>query len=82
MSCLSGTRSQKSYSDANGPPVSRAARIAASAESPRPLIADIPKRMRPSGTVKDRSESLTVGGRTFIPIDFASAMYFTICELA
>ncbi len=62
------TRAQKSHSDSNGPPSSRAALIASTAEKPTPLTASRPKRMLPSETTKSWSERLTSGGRISMPI--------------
>jgi len=62
------TRSQKSHSDVNGPPSSRAAMIASTAAAPTFLTASSPKRMLPPATLKSWPDSLTSGGSTSIPI--------------
>ena len=62
------TRAQKSHSDVNRPPSSRARLIASTAAWPTPLTALSPKRMLPSTTTKRWSDSLTSGGRISMPI--------------
>ena len=62
------TRSQKSHSEVNGPPSSRARLIASTAAKPTPFTASSPKRMLPSTTMNSWSDSLTSGGRISIPM--------------
>ena len=62
------TRSQKSHSDVNGPPSSRAPLIFSTAAKPTPFTASSPKRMLPSTTTNSWSDSLTSGGRISMPI--------------
>jgi hypothetical protein len=79
FTALKSTRSQKSKSDLKGPSFFRASRIDSTAPSPTFLIAASPKRMSFSPTtVKNMSEALTSGGRTWRPISFAEPMYSTI----
>ena len=74
LATVGSTRSVKSQREANEPPLSRAATIAAAAASPTFFTALSPKRIFPSTTAKSRWDELTSGGSTAIPI---SAQAFT-----
>ena len=62
------TRSQKSHTDSNGPPRSRAVRIASTAAWPTFFTASRPKRIDLPLTTNPWSEELTSGGMTSISI--------------
>ena len=68
VTCCQSTRSQKSQMERNSPPSPRACTMARTALSPTFLTADRPKRILPSRTAKSRSEALTSGGRTSMPM--------------
>jgi hypothetical protein len=68
LTARGSTRAQKSHSELNGPPCSRARLIACTAWCPTPLTASRPKRMLPPTTTNSWSDSLTSGGRISIPI--------------
>jgi hypothetical protein len=68
LTARQSTRSQKSHSDVNGPPSSRARMIASTAAAPTFLTASSPKRMLPSETTKSCPDWLTSGGSTSMPI--------------
>ncbi len=68
------TRRQKSQSDSNGPPASRAEMMAATAFSPTPLVAVRPKRIsRSPVTAKSERLTLTSGGSTDRPMSVQQA---------
>ena len=68
LTVRASTRSQKSHSELNGPPSSRARLIASTAAKPTPFTASRPNRMLPSTTTNSWSESLTSGGTISIPM--------------
>jgi len=68
LTARTSTRRQKSHSEANGPPSSRAPTIASTAAEPTFLTASRPKRMLLSWTSKLWLDSLTSGGSTSMPM--------------
>ena len=73
LTARGSTRVQKSHSDENSPPSSRAALIASTAAKPTPFTASSPKRMLPASTTNSWSETLTSGGRMSMPMPSALA---------
>lgn len=75
LSVLASTRSQRSNTLANGPPLTRAATIACAAASPTPLTDPRPYRIAEPSAAKSCSDRDTSGGSTLIPIRRHSSMY-------
>ena len=67
LASRTSTREQKSVSDRNSPPLSRASMIDSIAPSPTFLTASSPKRIESPSTVNPSPERWTSGGRTSIP---------------